>query len=291
MDFLQKLRTHYKSWLSSLSQISTLEAYSKRLVEFEIEAYLQTHLYQHPRYKDPQRLNQYERKIYSQCGEDGILAEIFQRIGIEHHYFVEFGVGDGLENNTAYLLIQHWQGLWIEANPAFVDRIQVNFNSAIAQHHLHLKSACVYPENIEAFLDEMQVPPTFDLLSIDIDGNDYWVWQAITKYRPRVVVIEYNATYPPSISWVMTYAPSYSSNQTTYFGASLASLETLAMQKGYRLVGCSFSGVNAFFVREDLVGDRFCEPHTALNHYEPPRYFLLNRNVGHPRAFGEFESI
>ncbi len=291
MDFLRRLRTNYRSWLGSLNQIKSLQDYSQRLVEFEIEAYLKTHLDQNPRYADPQRLNQYERKVYSQCGEDGILAEIFQRIGIEHHYFVEFGVGDGLENNTAYLLIQHWKGLWIEANPVFVDRIKTHLKAAIVQHHLHLKPAFVYPENIEIFLDEMQVPETFDLLSIDIDGNDYWVWQAITKYRPRVVVIEYNATYPPPISWVMTYNPNYSSSQTTYFGASLFSLEKLAAQKGYRLVGCSFSGVNAFFVREDLVGDRFCEPYTALNHYEPPRYFLVDRNVGHARAFGEFEQI
>jgi hypothetical protein len=116
-----------------------------------------------------------------------------------------------------------------------------------------------------------------DLLSIDIDGNDYWVWQSITVVEPRVVVIEYNARYPPGLSWIMPYNPRNQFWDDGYFGASLSALEELGRQKGYVLVGCDFTGTNAFFVRQGLANGKFCAPFVAENHYEPPRYFLRRR--------------
>ena len=127
------------------------------------------------------------------------------------------------------------------------------------------------------------------MLSIDIDGNDYWVWKAIDSYSPRVVVIEHNSVFRSDVEWIMSYNPNNIWNGSSYFGASLKSLEKLGNQKGYRLVGCDFTGVNAFFVRNDLVGDKFFEPFTAENHYEPPRYFLQNVN-GHRKDFGVFKN-
>ena len=133
------------------------------------------------------------------------------------------------------------------------------------------------------------MPAEFDLLSIDIDGNDYWVWQAVTHYKPRVVVIEYNALYGPSAPWIMEYNAAHCWDGTScYHGASLKSLETLGAGKGYRLVGCDITGMNAFFVREDLVKNLFEEPFTSENHYETPKYYGLSRKSGNQRRFGKF---
>jgi len=119
----------------------------------------------------------------------------------------------------------------------------------------------------------LEVPEEFDLLSVDIDRNDYHVWEKITHYRPRVVVIEYNSGVPPSMSWVVPYeAKAFGlSSFGTGNGASLKALEELGAKKGYSLVGCELCGVNCFFVRNDLIADRFAVPYTAENHFEPPR--------------------
>jgi len=100
-------------------------------------------------------------------------------------------------------------------------------------------------------------------------------------------VIEYNATFRPDTEWIMKYDPNAVWNKTSYFGASLKSLELLGNRKEYSLVGCNFIGLNAFFVRNDLTADKFAAPFTADNHYEPLRYHLW-RKAGHPRGFGDF---
>ena len=127
------------------------------------------------------------------------------------------------------------------------------------------------------------VPEEFDLLSLDIDQNTYYAWEGLTKYRPRAVVVEYNALLPPDIDWKVHYESNRVWNGTSNFGASLKAFELLGRQLGYELVGCDFIGVNAFFVRSDLVGDSFAAPFTSENHYEPPRYALSHRR-GHRTA-------
>jgi hypothetical protein len=270
---------------------SSSSKYQSVLTELQIDNYLLENLRKNPKYDHPQKLNRYEFKVFSQAGEDGIISEIFNRIGTTNKFFVEFGVGNGLENNSAYLLVKGWQGYWIEGSERFCKSIRQSFEDLIANQKLTLKNTFITAENIEDLLREGNVPTELDLLSIDIDGNDYWVWQAITNYRPRVVILEYNAIYPPESSWVMQYNPSHQWKYDSYMGSSLKALEKLGHQKGYKLVGCSFSGVNAFFVREDLLADNFCSPFSAENHYEPARYFLCSQKAGHPRAFGKFKTI
>ena len=265
----------------------TQVALTEKLLNIMADDYLHKHLHNNPRYSEPGRLPGYERKVFSQGGEDGIIDEIFARIGASNRFFVEFGVGNGLENNTTSLLVKEWSGYWIEANEEWVRDIERYFHALLVAKQLRLRQAFVTAENIESLFEAGEVPKEFDLLCIDIDGNDYWVWQAIDAYAPRVVVIEYNATFSPETRWAMRYDPAAVWNRTSYQGASLKSLETLAERKGYHLVACSFSGVNAFFVRKDLVGNAFCAPFTAENHYEPARYHLL-RTAGHPRGFGDF---
>jgi hypothetical protein len=250
---------------------------------------MQKHLFNNLKYSDPKKLNRYERKSFSQNGEDGIIAEIFKRIGMTNRFFVEFGVGDGLENNTLTLLCQDWKGVWIEGDPEQVKFIKTKFSSVIATEGLRLQQAFIDADTIESLFKRNDVPTEFNLLSIDIDGNDYWVWQAIKNFSPRVVIIEYNATFGSEIPWIIKYNPSHIWDKSSYFGASLKALEQLGIQKGYRLVGCNFAGVNAFFVREDLLSDMFLTPYTSENHFEPARYYLGAWTSGHLPSFGEFE--
>jgi hypothetical protein len=293
--FLKNMAAAWQALPEILKNLKSLNSssskYQDRLTELQIDNYLLENLHKKPKYDNPKKLNRYEFKVFSQAGEDGIISEIFNRIGTTNKFFVEFGVGNGLENNSAYLLVKGWQGYWIEGSDRFCQSIRQSFEDLIANQQLTLKNTFITGENIEDLFRKGNVPTELDLLSIDIDGNDYWVWQAITNYRPRVVILEYNAIYPPESSWVMQYNPSHQWKYNSHMGSSLKALEKLGHQKGYKLVGCSFSGVNAFFVREDLLADHFCSPFSAENHYEPARYFLCSQKAGHPRAFGKFKTL
>jgi hypothetical protein len=136
-------------------------------------------------------------------------------------------------------------------------------------------------ENIVSVFGSAEVPPQFDLMVVDVDGNDYWLWSALADhYSPRVVVTEYNATFGPRTKWRMPYNPEHRYDETAYFGASLASFAQLARRHGYRLVGCESMGVNAFFVREEDARAAFdglaaCPSY----HYVAPHYDAW---FGHP---------
>ena len=129
-------------------------------------------------------------------------------------------------------------------------------------------------------LSSTPIPVDFDLLSIDIDGNDYHVLNAIRCVRPRVLVIEYNAKFPPPMDLVMPYDPHHTWDHTDFVGASLQAIASLAGRRGYRLVGTNLTGINAFFVRADLAADRFAEADTAAL-YNPARYWMRFM-AGHP---------
>jgi hypothetical protein len=227
-----------------------------------------------PRYADPKRLLRYGFKVYSQHDEDGIIQEIFRRIGTGPRTFVEFGVETGVECNTVKLLIEGWRGLWIEANAQSSKAIGSTFAEFLKDRRLTLLQSLVTAENIDTLIGNAGLKGEIDLLGIDIDFNDYWVWKAIEAVSPRVVVIEYNAGLRPPMSLTVPYQPNRAGGGTNYFGASLEALVRLGRAKGYRVVGCNISGSNAFFVREDLCADHFIEPATAEEHYEPPRHFF-----------------
>lgn len=248
-----------------------------------IEMYLSQNLYNHEKYTQSNRLNKFEFQVFSQNGEDGIIEEIFRRIGETNKYFVEIGVEDGMESNTTYLLLKGWKGLWLEGSSKFVKKINTTFKSVI---NSQLKVCCAFitVQNIEEKFIEGGVPTEFDLLSIDIDGNDWHIWNAIKLFNPRVVVIEYNSTIRPNLDWVVKYDSHTVWDNSMHFNSSLKSLEILGKEKGYNLVGCNFTGSNAFFVRENLIKGNFDAPFTAEHHYEPARFFLLKRD-GHTRRF------
>ncbi|MGZ3872252.1 MAG: hypothetical protein ACXVJD_05010 [Mucilaginibacter sp.] len=248
----------------------------------KVYQFLTENLFSNPKYVSSKRLNKYEYQVFSQNGEDGILQEIFSRIGSTNKYFIEFGVENGLECNSTNLLYKEWSGLWIEGNADSCSQISRRFKDLIDDGRLQIQNAFINAENIESLFDKAAAPTEPDLLSIDIDYNDYHVWKAITKYKPRVVVIEYNSVFRPDTHFVVKYNPNRMWDSTSYFGASLLALEQLGKEKGYFLVGCVFTGSNAFFVREDLVGDLFEAPYSAETHYEPNRDFLYYK-AGHPK--------
>jgi len=244
-----------------------------------------------PRHADPKRLLRYGFKLYAQNDEDGIIQEIFRRIGTTNRTFIEFGVGTGVECNTAKLLVEGWRGLWIEADPLRAGSIRRNFELPLEERRLTLLESLVTAENVNAQFAQGGVDGEIDLLGIDIDYNDYWVWRAVTAVRPRVVVIEYNASLRPPLSLTVPYDPHGSWDGSNFYGASLEALVRLGAAKGYRIVGCSIAGVNAFFVREDLCGGKFLEPATAEEHYEPPRHYFHLLPAGHQGRPGPFVAV
>ncbi|MBN8943053.1 MAG: hypothetical protein J0H01_26345 [Rhizobiales bacterium] len=239
-----------------------------------------------PRNQNPLRLGQYGYKSFSQSDEDGIIQEIFFRIGTGDKTFVEFGVETGLECNTALLLMQGWSGLWIEGDEKSCSKIKSTHKPFVDDARLSIENAHVDRDNINQIISGRYAGGEIDLLSIDIDSNDYWIWSAIDCVSPRVVIVEYNASWPPSATITVPYDPNARWNGTNLFGASLGALAKLSDHKGYKLVGCSLSGVNAFFVRDDLVEDKFFAPGSPREHYEPPRYCLAKMPAGHPPMIG-----
>jgi hypothetical protein len=257
----------------------------------QLHSYLHT-LLDSSRHSDERRLLRSGYRVYSQADEDGIIHEIFRRVGEGKRTFLELGVGNGLENNTLFLLIQGWSGIWIEGSERKAAASKRNLAAQISEGHLQVEQHFAIAPTIDKKIASLTAGRDIDLLSIDLDGNDYYILDAIRSVSPRVIVAEYNSKFPPDIPWTIEYNEAHRWDGTDYFGASLKSLELLLGARGYSLVGCSILGTNAFFVRTDLVSEsRFCAPFTAENHYEPSRYFLLSAfQAGHPVNFGRFRT-
>jgi hypothetical protein len=192
-------------------------------------------------------LRAHERSVHSQAGEDGVLLRIFECIGTSNRYFVEFGAKDGcVGSNTAHLRIDHgWTGLLMEGD---AERAREP-----------VRSEFVTAENVNALFAKHRVPVEFDLLSIDVDGNDYWIWKAIDGYRPRLVVIEYNIFFGPSVRKTIPYSAEFCWDKTPYHGASLAALQKLGREKDYTLVHADSYAPNAFFLRNSELPETFVE--------------------------------
>jgi len=204
-------------------------------------------------------INLYEARIYSQNGEDGILLYLFSNIGARDRRFIEFGIGDGRQCNTANLSLNFgWSGLLMDIDPLHIEAAQRHYLRHLGQDadRVHILRCEVTAENVNQVLKDNGITGDVDLLSIDIDGNDYWVWGALDVVRPRVVAIEYNASLGPTHRLTVPYDPSSAKlgkhPSGLFHGASLAALAALGAGKGYVLVGCESAGVNAFFVRRDL---------------------------------------
>lgn len=198
-----------------------------------------------------------EFRVFSQWGEDGLIATILREVPITRSTFIEFGVETFVEANTRFLLTRrNWSGTVIDGSERNIEAIKRS--SAYWKHDLHARHAFITAENIDETLRSAHPDPDLGLLSIDIDGNDYWVWKAITSLSPRIVICEYNSLFGPDAAVTIPYDPGFSraatGPQRMCYGASIAALHHLAREKGYSLVAGNTSGNNAFFVRNDCLG-------------------------------------
>jgi hypothetical protein len=193
-------------------------------------------------------------KVFSQWDEDGIVQFLISHIDIPNRTFVEFGVEDYEESNTRFLLINdHWQGLVLDASSDDIRFIQSD--KIYWQFDLQAKQTWITRENIDGLIAQAGFPRDVGLLSIDIDGNEYWIWEAVQSIQPRIVIVEYNALFglePLSVPYKEDFSKLSAHHSGLYFGCSLGALEHLAKKKGYVLVGSNQWGHNAFFLRADV---------------------------------------
>lgn len=207
-------------------------------------------------------LSKNEFQVYSQWGEDGVIQFLLRHVAVKTKIFVEFGVQNYLESNTRFLLVNNnWAGLVIDGSE---DNIRYIKNDPIFwKHNLKAVHAFITKENINKLLQDNGIVGEIGLLSIDIDGNDYWVWEAIDVINPMIVVVEYNARFGSARAVTVPYRADFirskAHHSLIYYGASLRALTKLAHVKGYALVGCNQAGNNAFFVRRDLLDGRIDE--------------------------------
>jgi len=196
-----------------------------------------------------------EFSAFSQWGEDGIIAWLTSCLPAIPNTFVEFGVENYRESNTRLLLqMRNWRGLVLDGSDAHVNDIKSQ--GLYWRYGLTAKCAFIDRENINGLLTEGGMVGEIGLLSIDIDGNDYWVWEKIDVVTPAIVVVEYNAVFGDIHPLTVPYDPAFQRTKAhysnLYFGASLPALIHLGKQKGYAFVGTTSTGCNAFFVRNDL---------------------------------------
>ncbi|PSN20267.1 hypothetical protein C7271_03050 [filamentous cyanobacterium CCP5] len=204
---------------------------------------------------DPLDIPANEFKVFSQWGEDGIIQFLLRKIEVKSKTFVEFGVQNYTESNTRFLLINNnWSGLVLDGSEENIYYIKKD--PIYWKYNLKAVHAFITRENINQLILDHGMTGEIGLLSVDIDGNDYWVWQSIDVISPAIVIAEYNFRFGPEKAVAIPYNPDFVRSQAhpsmIYYGASLKALWQLGQQKGYVLVGSNSAGNNAFFIRKDL---------------------------------------
>jgi len=203
-------------------------------------------------------LSEVEFKVFSQWGEDGIIQYLISKISIPNKVFIEFGVGNYKESNTRFLLMNNnWKGLVIDCFDEYIKYIR--HDPIYWKYDLIAVSSFITRENINTLLSSNDFTGDIGLLSIDTDGNDYWIWKEIDVIMPRIVVIEYNSCFGPYISVTIPYQDDFVRTKAhysnLYFGASLKAIVELGKEKGYVFIGANSAGNNAFFLRKDVANN------------------------------------
>jgi len=196
-----------------------------------------------------------EFRVFSQWGEDGIIQYLLSKVPISNQVFFELGVEDYRESNTRFLLMNNnWRGLVIDSTSQNVARIRAS--NLYWRNDLTAECEFITRENINSVIEKSGFGGDIGLLSIDIDGNDYWVWDAISSTSPRIVVIEYNNVFGKERAVTIPYRPDFDRTRAhysnIYYGASLAAMCRIAAKKDYVFAGSNSAGSNAFFVRSDV---------------------------------------
>jgi hypothetical protein len=229
----------------------------------------------------PRTLNDAEFKVFSQFGEDGAIQFLLRHVEVPSTAFVEIGVESYRESNTRFLALHdNWRGLALDGNRDHVDFIErgdLGWRADVTP-----VQGFVTADNLNTLLKTHGFDGELGLLSIDVDGMDYWLLEALEAARPAILVVEFNANFGDTHRVTVPYSPDFVCGEAhwsmQYFGASLAALEQLAAGKGYSLVGATKNAVNAFFVRNDLLGD--LETTSAAQAWRPSRFLSSRDEAG-----------
>jgi hypothetical protein len=231
-----------------------------------------------------------EFRVFSQWGEDGTIQYLINHVPIERKLFIEFGVENYTESNTRFLLINNsWSGLVMdgcEENIAYIKKDTIYWG-----YNIKAENAFITRDNINDLIICHGITGDIGLLSVDIDGNDYWVWDAINCVSPRIVICEYNSLFGPTAKVVTPYDSAFVRDKAhfskVYYGASIAALCELAIKKGYSLVTSNSAGNNVFFVRNDVLGE--LKALTPIEAYRRPSFREYHDENGN-LTFDDFET-
>ncbi|MDA1093226.1 MAG: hypothetical protein O3A25_08150 [Acidobacteria bacterium] len=217
-------------------------------VEPDLHAIMRMLRLDHTTLPYPQRLMAARYRLWSQNEEDGITLALFDQAGVTNRRFVEIGSGLSGGNSACLAAELGWTGLMVDGDPVHMTQVRRRFPGVTAT------AAWVTRENINELITDAGFTGEVDFFSLDLDGNDYWVWEAMTACSPRVVVIEYNSAFGGERAVTIPYDPTFNrrDHRFCYYGASLAALAKVSEKKGYRLVTTEPNGVNAFFLRNDV---------------------------------------
>lgn len=244
--------------------VTRLMKTSRRLDEIQVnQGIILSELLRH---NHSHALPDYEFKVFSQWGEDGILQFLTGNLEIANRTFIEFGVEDFYESNCRFLMTKDlWQGYVIDGSPTNVAALEAS--DFFWKYPLTAKASFITRENVATLLDASGFDKDLGILSVDIDGVDYFVLEALAAWRPRILVVEYNGVFgidrPVSVPYRADFQRTEQHASNTYYGASLAAFFHLATSRGYALVGVNSVGSNAFFVRRELLNDRVRETSLA----------------------------
>lgn len=212
--------------------------------------------------KRAESLCDYEFKVFSQWGEDGIIQHLTRHLAIRHKTFIEFGIEDFFESNCRYLMMKDlWRGFVIDGSEANIERLRSSY--FYWRYGLEARASFITRENVRELLDESGFDKELGILSVDVDGVDYHLLETLGDWRAAIVIVEYNSLYGSTRRVTVPYDPAFQRTQAhwsnLYWGASLPAFDALLAGRGYALVGVNSVGSNAFFVRRDLLNDRVPE--------------------------------
>ncbi len=276
-SFSEKIKKNQKKKLQRKNSIISIKNNIDELYDlvYQITASISKNEHANP-------LNSFGKKCFSQSDEDGITIEIFKRLkNLNSGSFLELGVGDGTENNTLILLSLGWKGFWVGGS-------DLAFDTSSSKKLKFFKN-WITLENILPIINKglkhLKVKE-LDLISVDLDGNDFYIVEKILNsgFFPKVFILEYNAKFPPPVKFKINYDPKHKWKNDDYFGTSLESWNSLLTKHGYRLLCCnSQTGANCFFVKQRFSKLFKDVPNDINQIYSEPRY-LLHKNFGHKKS-------
>jgi hypothetical protein len=239
-----------------LNLLSFLLNYSKidKTVE-SLKILLAKNIMSQWKYNKKRNIQDYEFKVYSQFGDDGIIQYLINTFPSIPKKFIEFGVENYEEANTRFLLIyNNWSGMVIDGNKKNIDYIKQD--EIYWKYDIHARCEFITKKNINEVIKSEGFEGEIGIMSIDIDGNDYWIWKEISVVNPGIVIIEYNSTFGFERKITIPYQEYFVRTKThysnLYWGTSLNAVHDLAKEKGYVFVGCNSAGNNAYFIRKDV---------------------------------------